>query len=994
MIARAALALLLMGCAPPTFSASRVFFDGAESGNANQFDADDYRNKCTVVSTASDGVVGPYAGSYMFRCNDNGTLVYNDPAQFETMVIPPFAMTNEVLYRFRVRADQNHDRTGGSDKKWFRLFSIPAETSQWNDMYETLRPGNCTNNEGLINGNQFSTYYGCNPGDNVGLSSGWHTVEYYFNKANGSVKVWHDDVLIRNDNHGSIAGKVGEDGHMYMMSNMSATHDAVNASYVDDVEVFTDNNSGTAVTSGTMANGDITTSGGGSTFTVTPSAGGNGSIAPGTPQTVSSGATTAFTVTPNSGYTASVGGTCGGSLVGTTYTTNTITANCTVSATFADTTAPVLTSGTKFAGSPSTTQIDLKWPAATDGVGITSYEVQRCAGWGCTGYATVGTVGTTAFSNTGLTAEPNPTIYRYRIRACDAASNCSGYSGGVYASARPTIPAFDGAEGGGAVSKGGRGGVVYRVTSLANSGAGTLRECVEATVGPRTCVFAVAGNIDITSGLAITTPYITIAGHTAPGGGVTLMGKNSINDLLSVRTHNVIIRNVRFRKGFNAGTVGYDADSLNVLMVSGGTAVDSVIVANSSISWGQDENFSIWNLDSAAVTNPRNITCQYCLIYEGLLPTARAMLVGGNGNNSDDISGIDIHKSAMFSFQKRSPLFKGRSLRSVNNVMWNFELWSLQAGGGAQVDAINNLWRYGRWVPPTLPHEISIYTSQGVNTASGTPTLYVSGNIGPSNANPDADNWAMVRQVSAEGAYDPTSLSETYRRFSPLAALQWPITAYPSGDLDAILLPKLGAAQRLDCSGNWVSMRDAADAQIVAEYVGNAGSDLATTEDAYGGYPALASGTSCADADGDGMPDTWETAQGLNPSSATDGPTLHASGYSNLERYLAGSGDLIAPVLFGFGPASPLSAASTTATLALTTDEAATCRYSVDGDAAWAAMTQFSTTGGTSHSGTITVAKGKTDWYHVRCNDAFGNLSAPSVHRLSVGDTPKRRGSR
>ncbi|MBF0459683.1 MAG: hypothetical protein HQK99_17490 [Nitrospirae bacterium] len=69
-------------------------------------------------------------------------------------------------------------------------------------------------------------------------------------------------------------------------------------------------------------------------FTVTPSAGANGTISPSAAQIVSSGSTTVFTVTPNAGYTALVGGTCGGQLVGTTYTTNAITANCTVAATF------------------------------------------------------------------------------------------------------------------------------------------------------------------------------------------------------------------------------------------------------------------------------------------------------------------------------------------------------------------------------------------------------------------------------------------------------------------------------------------------------------------------------------------------------------------------------------------------------------------------------------------------------------------------------------
>ena len=73
-------------------------------------------------------------------------------------------------------------------------------------------------------------------------------------------------------------------------------------------------------------------------YTVTPSAGANGTISPSTVQTVPPGATVTFTVTPNPGLIASVSGTCGGTLVGTTFTTNVINGSCSVVATFADTT--------------------------------------------------------------------------------------------------------------------------------------------------------------------------------------------------------------------------------------------------------------------------------------------------------------------------------------------------------------------------------------------------------------------------------------------------------------------------------------------------------------------------------------------------------------------------------------------------------------------------------------------------------------------------------
>jgi len=93
-------------------------------------------------------------------------------------------------------------------------------------------------------------------------------------------------------------------------------------------------------------------------FTVTPSAGANGSITPNTAQFVVPGATIAFTVTPDSGYSASVGGTCGGTLVGTTYTTSAINADCTVIASFTQITYTVTPSaGANGSITPNTLQV-------------------------------------------------------------------------------------------------------------------------------------------------------------------------------------------------------------------------------------------------------------------------------------------------------------------------------------------------------------------------------------------------------------------------------------------------------------------------------------------------------------------------------------------------------------------------------------------------------------------------------------------------------------
>ena len=200
---------------------------------------------------------------------------------------------------------------------------------------------------------------------------------------------------------------------------------------------------------GAVSNGyAVVLGGGGTNYTVTPSAGSNGSISPSTAQTVASGATTQFSVTPNSGYTASVGGTCGGTLVGTTYTTNPITANCTVTASFAgDTTPPVISSplpsGVQAYG---TTSVTLQ--VATNEAATCRYNASDVA------YAsmanTFASTGGTTHQQTGFSTA-NGTSYTRYVRCSDASGNAnttstvisfsvSGTAGGPVAKAECASP--------------------------------------------------------------------------------------------------------------------------------------------------------------------------------------------------------------------------------------------------------------------------------------------------------------------------------------------------------------------------------------------------------------------------------------------------------------------------------------------------------------------------------------------------------------------------
>ena len=112
--------------------------------------------------------------------------------------------------------------------------------------------------------------------------------------------------------------------------------------------------------------------------------------------------------------------------------------------------------------------------------------------------------------------------------------------------ASAAVPAFPGAQGGGAASVGGRGGAVIEVTNLNDSGTGSLRACVTAS-GPRTCVFRVGGTIVLQDYLTIQNPFLTIAGQTAPGGGIQIRGNGIV---IKYPAHDIVVRYIRHRRGW------------------------------------------------------------------------------------------------------------------------------------------------------------------------------------------------------------------------------------------------------------------------------------------------------------------------------------------------------------------------------------------------------------------------------------------------------------
>ncbi|MGH7958719.1 MAG: hypothetical protein ACREH8_17165 [Opitutaceae bacterium] len=473
------------------------------------------------------------------------------------------------------------------------------------------------------------------------------------------------------------------------------------------------------------------------------------------------------------------------------------------------------------------------------------------------------------------------------------------------AAANAAVPAFPGAQGGGAVSAGGRGGAVILVTNLNDVAAGepgysgSLRAAVEAS-GPRTVVFRVGGEILLASELRITNPFITIAGQTAPGGGITLKGPDKVLQMVVVgpTAHDTIIRYIRIRKGY----AGYPCNDpktegcgQNLTVLANNVMIDHV-----SSSWNQDEGLSAQGDRQRGVSN---VTFSYNIQAEALRSHSTAFWVGGGSPLL--VTDIDFHHNLVMTHSHRVPLAKGGSGRFVNNLIYNGRLYFIRVGGGMQLDVIANTFKKGSMTGARFFHEISGYenTTGAANYgAPGAPSIYLSGNRGYHQSDPAGDQWLIAHASPPldENGIEIGPVPSGWRRDAPLADTTYPIVAEPVANIEASILPTVGASRRLACDGTWVANRDSVDARLVAEYETDTGrTSPPVTEADVGGYPRIAPGTPCADADSDGMPDVWEKANGLNPNNAADGNIIAANGYTNLENYLNGVTTTSAPARRG-----------------------------------------------------------------------------------------------
>lgn len=503
------------------------------------------------------------------------------------------------------------------------------------------------------------------------------------------------------------------------------------------------------------------------------------------------------------------------------------------------------------------------------------------------------------------------------------------------ANAADEVPAFPGAEGHGRYVTGGRGGEIIHVTNLNDSGPGSLREALKSTK-PKTIVFDVSGYIDLLSQLNVSS-NTTIAGQTAPEGGITLR----YFTLYFGNCDNVIVRFIRSRRS-QVKDVNDGADA------TWGRNHKGIILDHCSFSWSIDEVASFYD--------NRDFTMQWCNVTEGLANpghTKGAHSYGGiwGGKNAS------FHHNFIAHVQNRAPRFNGaryawdgydKTLYSStvdaervdfrNCVMYNWGTGSACYGGpgGGYINIVNNYYKAGPGTKnKTTVTQVTVATSG--NADKKHPELYgyssryfINGNYVTAASSPDNYDWKGVK-------YDGGLLSKDNEKYIKDAAhLFGDKVEYTNiGTVDCVRLnldsqidpgivttheATVAYAKLLENSGASL-YRDAADIRYAEEartgtvtfngdvaYVDKNGKAYATSNtkgildfinDPAGeenpktaSFPTLPSNVrpDGFDSDGDGIPDAWETANGLNPDDASDGKlfTLDSKGwYDNFEVYLS-----------------------------------------------------------------------------------------------------------
>ena len=409
--------------------------------------------------------------------------------------------------------------------------------------------------------------------------------------------------------------------------------------------------------------------------------------------------------------------------------------------------------------------------------------------------------------------------------------------------------AFPGAEGFGKFTTGGREGKVLIVDNLNDAGPGSFRAAVEAK-HPRTIVFNVSGTIALNSPLLVRYGDLTIAGQTAPGDGICLK-----NYPFYIKADNVIVRYIRVRLGDEQKQ---QEDSFGALRQK------NIIVDHCSFSWGTDE--------VATTYDNENFTMQWCIISESLNKSIHDKGEHGYGGIWGG-KGASFHHNLLAHHKSRLPRFCGARYHKEpdkeivdfrNNVIYNWKSNNAYAGEEGQHNIVNNYYKPG-------PATSKSTKSQILNPWSPYGSFYVEGNYMAGSQEVTNDNHKGVKADHPDSCLVAKAIEVV------------PLPAQSAKEGYEEVLAHAGASL----------VRDTVDLRIISETQKGTASyglkkdGIIDTQGMVGGWPELKTYNIKTDTDKDGMPDEWESKNGLNPNDANDHAlyTLN-NAYTNIEVYI------------------------------------------------------------------------------------------------------------
>ncbi len=393
------------------------------------------------------------------------------------------------------------------------------------------------------------------------------------------------------------------------------------------------------------------------------------------------------------------------------------------------------------------------------------------------------------------------------------------------------------------------GGTVFHVTSLADSGEGTLREALEAE-GPRVIVFDVSGYIDLKSELVVIHPYLTLAGQTAPSPGITLKGAG-----IEITTHDVLIQHIRIRVGDSEeGPSPSNRDALGIYDHPDEDDVYNIVIDHVSLSWAIDENINTW------YEGVHDVTISSSIISEALWhslhpkgPHSKGFLVGFGTHNLSVIGNLFAHND------QRNPNVHGNtSTLFVNNLIYNWHgshphrAASSFGSDYGEFDAtlVGNVYLRGKDTVKT-DRNVSILVDE--DTVDGS-RMYVKDNWVDQRA---VDSWQLVKMRA-----DDDVRVDTPPIWIP--SLQIKRSAH---------VPRL----ILNSAGARPADRDAVDLRILNDVRRNSGK-IIDSQKQVGGWPPLA-----------------ENVRGKNgvPKLIVPSQKIQPSGYTALEEWLHALADKV-----------------------------------------------------------------------------------------------------